>query len=198
MRSHSPRPPSAEAARVTEDVRMASDELLGQGLHDVTEVEGALLLRHAGVEHDLEQEVAQFVTQVVEVAAHDGVDNLVGLLDGVGGDGREALLESHGQPVPGVRSVAMMSMSRAMSRDGVMGQTCRDGATVEAWGAGRATGGHKLRCLAAPCPAALAHETRMAGTRPGHPQQRRVVSRFRRSHHCAARSFANFGIEGGH
>ena len=93
MRSHSPSTAFGEPARVTEDVRMASDELLGQGLHDVTEVEGALLLRHAGVEHDLEQEVAQFVTQVVEVAAHDGVDNLVGLLDGVGGDGREALLE---------------------------------------------------------------------------------------------------------
>src|SRR5262245_66475336 len=72
---------------------MAPDELLGHGLYDVAEVEGALLLRHAGVEYDLEQEVAQFVTQVVEVAPHNGVGNLVRLLDGVGGDGREALLE---------------------------------------------------------------------------------------------------------
>src|SRR5262249_39289079 len=82
-----------EPARVAEHVGMAPDELLGQDLHDIAEVEGALLLRHAGVEYDLEQEVAQLVAQVVEVATHNGVGNLVRLLDGVGGDGREALLE---------------------------------------------------------------------------------------------------------
>src|SRR5262245_16863154 len=45
---------------------------------------------------------------------------------------------SHGQPLPGVRSAAIISMSWAMSRDGVMGQPCRAGATVETRGDGRA------------------------------------------------------------
>ena len=59
----------------------------------VAEIERALLLRHAGVEHDLEQEVAQFLAQVVEIAARDGVGDLVGLLERVGRDGREILLQ---------------------------------------------------------------------------------------------------------
>ena len=48
--------------------------------------ERALLLRHAGVEDHLEQEVAEFVSQVVEVAAADRVRDLVGFLDRVGRD----------------------------------------------------------------------------------------------------------------
>ena len=50
-------------------------------------------LRHAGVEHDLEQQVAEFVLEVAEVAAGDGVGDLVGFLERVGRDGREVLLQ---------------------------------------------------------------------------------------------------------
>ena len=67
--------------------------LLGDRLDHVAEIERALLLRHAGVEHDLEQEVAQFVAQVGEVAAGDGVGHLVGFFERVGRDGREILLQ---------------------------------------------------------------------------------------------------------
>ena len=82
-----------ETARFPEHMRMAADKLLGDRLDHVAEIEGALLLRHAGVEHDLQQEVAQFVAQIVEIAAGDGVGDLVGLLDRVGRDGREILLQ---------------------------------------------------------------------------------------------------------
>src|SRR5262245_61375915 len=64
---------------------------------------------------------------------------------------------SHGQPVPGVRSAAMMSMSRAMSWDAVMGSNLQGG-YGRSLGARRATAGHKLRRLAAPCPAPPARE----------------------------------------
>ena len=63
-------------------------------LDHTAEIERALLLRHAGVEHDLEQEVAQFLAQVGEIAAGDGVGHLVGLFERVGRDGRES-------PAPG-------------------------------------------------------------------------------------------------
>ena len=55
--------------------------------------ERALLLGHAGVEHDLQQQVAELVLQVIEIAAADRVGDLVGFLDGVGRDGREILLQ---------------------------------------------------------------------------------------------------------
>ena len=74
-------------------MRMPPDQLLGDRLHHVAEIERALLLGHAGVEHDLQQQVAQFVAQVVEIAALDRVGDLVGFLDRVGRDGREVLLQ---------------------------------------------------------------------------------------------------------
>ena len=72
---------------------MAADQLGRDGLDHVAEVEGAGLLGHAGVEHDLQQQVAELVPEVVEVAALDGVGDLVGLLDRVGRDRPERLLE---------------------------------------------------------------------------------------------------------
>jgi hypothetical protein len=81
---------------VAEDVRMAGDHLVGQRGGHVVEVEGALLLGHAGVEHDLEEEVAQFLAQRAKIAAGNRVGHLVGFLDRVRRDGREVLLHVPG------------------------------------------------------------------------------------------------------
>ena len=74
-------------------MRMPAHELLGDRLHHVAEVEGALFLRHAGMEHDLQQEVAQFLAQIGQVAAGDGVGDLIGLFERVGRNGRKILLQ---------------------------------------------------------------------------------------------------------
>ena len=77
-------------------MRMAADQLGGDGLDHVAEIEGALFLGHAGVEDDLEQQIAQFVLEVGEIAARDGVGHLVGFLQRIGRDGAEVLLEVPG------------------------------------------------------------------------------------------------------
>ena len=82
-----------QVACLAEHVRMAADQLGRDGLDHVAEDEGAGLLGHAGVEHDLQQQVAELVPEVLEVAALDGVGNLVGLLDRVGRDRPERLLK---------------------------------------------------------------------------------------------------------
>jgi hypothetical protein len=69
---------------------------------DGVEVEPALLLRHAGVEDDLEEQIAQLVLEVRHVAARDRVGDLIGLLDRAGGDGGEILLH-----VPGAAAVGI-------------------------------------------------------------------------------------------
>ena len=74
-------------------MRMPPDELFGDRLDHVAEIERALLLGHAGVEHDLQEQVAEFVAQIVEIAARDRVGDLVGFLDGVRRDRREILLQ---------------------------------------------------------------------------------------------------------
>ena len=52
-----------------------------------------LLLGHAGMINDLQQEIAEFVAEIVEIVTRDGVDDLIGLLDGVGRDRRKILFE---------------------------------------------------------------------------------------------------------
>ena len=47
--------------RLTEDMGMAADHFLGDRLDNAAEIEQVAFLRHASVENDLEQEIAQFV-----------------------------------------------------------------------------------------------------------------------------------------
>ena len=77
-------------------MRMATHHLVGDGGRDRREAEPAGLLGQAGVVDDLEQQIAQLVLQPVQIAARDGIGDLIGLLDGVRRDGGEGLL-----PVPG-------------------------------------------------------------------------------------------------
>jgi hypothetical protein len=98
--------------RLAEHVRVAAHHLVVDRLGDRGEVERALFLGHARVEHHLQQQVAEFLLQVGEVAALDRVGDLVGLLDGVGGDGGEGLLQVPRAAAVGERSRAMISTRR--------------------------------------------------------------------------------------
>ncbi len=75
-----------------EDVRVAADQLLVDGVEGVVDGEEVLVGGHLGVEDGLEEEVAEFFGEVGPVAAVDGVEDLVGLFEGVGFDGVEGLL----------------------------------------------------------------------------------------------------------
>ena len=91
----------AQPSRLAKHVRMPAQELFRDHMHHVAEVEGALLLRHASVENDLEQEIAQFLAQAGEVFTCDRVGNFIGLFERIGGDGREILLQVPGAAGPG-------------------------------------------------------------------------------------------------
>ncbi len=81
------------AVPVGENMRMPPDHLARDRLDHVAECERALFFRHPGVKHHLQQEVAEFVAEIVEVAARDRIGDLIGLLDGVGRDARKVLFE---------------------------------------------------------------------------------------------------------
>src|SRR6185312_16949631 len=78
---------------IGKDVRMAADELFGDGQHHVTEFKGPAFLRHAGVENDLEKKIAELFAQAVYIAMRDSIGDLVGFLDRVWRDGLERLLK---------------------------------------------------------------------------------------------------------
>ena len=61
--------------------------------NDIAEIEQVALLGHAGMKHDLKQQVAEFVFQIDHVAAGDGVGDFIGLFDGVGRNRSEILLD---------------------------------------------------------------------------------------------------------
>jgi hypothetical protein len=80
-------------ADIGEHVRVAALHLVADRACDLGEGKGALLLGHARMEHHLQQQVAQLVAEIVEVATVDRIGHLVGFLDGVRRDGREVLLQ---------------------------------------------------------------------------------------------------------
>jgi branched-chain amino acid aminotransferase len=80
-----------KGSRGAEHMRVAPHHLVGNQARNVGKAEQAGLFGHAGMEHHLEQQVAQFGGQGREVAARDGVGDLIGLLDRIGRDGLEAL-----------------------------------------------------------------------------------------------------------
>ena len=84
------------AVLVGEHMRMPADHFARDGLDHVAERERVLLLRHARVIDDLQQEIAEFVAEIVEIAARDGIGDLIGFLDGVGRDRRKILFEVPG------------------------------------------------------------------------------------------------------
>ncbi len=72
-------------------MRMARLQLRGNGGGDIGEGEVSGFLGHACMEHHLQQQIAEFVAQGVEIAALDRVGDFIGFLDRIGGDGGEAL-----------------------------------------------------------------------------------------------------------
>ncbi len=77
---------------IAEDVGMAANQLLVDGVERVCDGETAFLRGHLRVEDALQHEVAQLLGEFVPVALIDGVEDLVGLFERVGLDGVEGLV----------------------------------------------------------------------------------------------------------
>ena len=78
-----------------ENMRMAVDQLFADTVRHVADVEHAFFLFHLGVEHDLQQHVAELFFQMLGVLLVDRLADLIGLLNEVAADGLVILL-----PIP--------------------------------------------------------------------------------------------------
>ncbi len=70
---------------------MAAFHLVADGVHYIAEVELSGFFGNTTVEHDLQQQVAQFVFQIVDVITRDRVGDFIRFFDRVWRDRREAL-----------------------------------------------------------------------------------------------------------
>ncbi len=75
-----------------EDVRVAADELVGQGGGHVVEGELAAVLPDVRLEEHLQEHVTQLLAVVLQIVAHHGREQLVALLLQAGLDAGERLL----------------------------------------------------------------------------------------------------------
>src|SRR3954469_11412438 len=77
---------------VAEDVRVPAGQLLGDAVAHGSEVELPFLAGDAGLEDDLEQQIAELLAMVGGVPRLDGLDDLVRLLEKIGRERPEGLL----------------------------------------------------------------------------------------------------------
>ena len=68
-------------AGLAKHMRMAADELLGESVRHLVEIKGSGLAGDLGVQHGLQQDVAEFIANLRGIAATDGLGHLVGLLN---------------------------------------------------------------------------------------------------------------------
>lgn len=99
---------------LAEDMRVATLQLVADGGADIVKVKASLFLRHLRIEHHLEQQIAQLTAQIVKIFPLDSIEDLVGLLKGVRGDGGKVCSLSHGQPFSGSRRRRMMPSKRSI------------------------------------------------------------------------------------
>ena len=90
---------------------MAANEFGADRSDNITEAECAAFFRHAGMENDLQQQVAKLIPQIQQVRTLDGICYFVGFLDRIGAIVSNVCVRSHAQPITGVRSRAMMSIN---------------------------------------------------------------------------------------
>ena len=72
-------PLSAAAAPAAEHMGMTAHQLVVDGARDAVEIEPAALLGQPRVEHHLEQQISEFVSQLGRFTGLDGIDHLVRL-----------------------------------------------------------------------------------------------------------------------
>ena len=78
--------------RRAEDVRMATHQLVIDGLCYRIEIELAVFTRHLGVEDDLQEEIAEFILEGVRIPRIQGIDRLIAFFNEIVTDGLMRLL----------------------------------------------------------------------------------------------------------
>ncbi len=127
-------------------MRVPPDELGGEGLRDVVEVEGVrlVLLREAGVEDDLQQDVPELLAQAGAVVGLDRLGELVRLLEHERHEALVGLLRVPGAAARGPQPVHDRDEApdRVARDSGDGGRTCAGHEPVTGRSPGASAGPH--------------------------------------------------------
>ena len=74
-------------------MRVPANHLARDYVDYIGKIEAPHLGCHLRVIDHLQQKIPELFLEPIEIIARDRIDNLIGFLDGVGGDGGEALLD---------------------------------------------------------------------------------------------------------
>jgi hypothetical protein len=81
MSSHACFCAASSAKRVAEYMRMTTAHFAADRVSDIGKIEQPSFLCHLRMENDLQQQITQFVAQIIPVTAIDRIGNLVGFFD---------------------------------------------------------------------------------------------------------------------
>ena len=68
-------------AHITEHMRMAADQFVGDVTRHLVEIERAAFAAQLAMEDDLQQQIAEFLGQFMIIARFDGIDQFVDFFD---------------------------------------------------------------------------------------------------------------------
>src|SRR5580704_19499904 len=83
---------------------MSADHLVMNAGDDVGNVECTGFSRQVGMKQDLQQEIAEFLRQVLRTSLFDGIEDFVGFLDQIGSECRGGLLAVPGTAARGAEA----------------------------------------------------------------------------------------------
>ena len=97
---------------------MPRDHLIRHCVSDIIKTKESRFLGHLGVKDGLEQEITKLTFELVPCLTLNRVGDLIGLLDGIGGDGGESLFDI---PRTACFGVAQGAHDRAEAREAAIG-----------------------------------------------------------------------------
>ena len=92
-------------ASLTEHMGVSTQHLVGDVLCDIVEIELSLFLGDARMKHDVEQQVAELLFQVLGVIAFDCIDQFVGFIEGMACDAATGLANIPGTAALGIAQI---------------------------------------------------------------------------------------------
>ncbi len=86
-------------ARLAEYMRVSPQHLVGYTLRNVSEIELSLFLGDTGMEDNVEQQIAKLLLDVLGIVTFDCIDQFVGFIQGMTGDGLAGLANIPGTAI---------------------------------------------------------------------------------------------------
>lgn len=79
--------------RIEEKMRVEEDNIMSDGLKEVKKGKIEMLLRNQGMEEEMQKKIEKLIEKVINIVELNGVEKIIGLLESIGRDGEEIMID---------------------------------------------------------------------------------------------------------